>query len=40
MSHAGPTGRAELAAVLTPGRRFVTPEHVADVLGIDGIAPW
>lgn len=37
MSRAGisPTGRTELASILTPGRRFVTPQHVADVLGID-----
>ncbi len=31
----GPSGRAELAAVLAGGRRFVTPTDVADALSID-----
>lgn len=31
----GPVGRAELAAVLTRGRRFVTPTDVAYALGVD-----
>ncbi len=31
----GPQGRAELTAILARDRRFVTPAHVADALGVD-----
>jgi predicted transcriptional regulator of viral defense system len=34
----GQAGRAELAAILGSGRRFVTPSIVVDVLGVDASA--
>jgi len=35
MSGISGRGRAELAAVLAPGKRFITPDDVASALAVD-----